>query len=157
MVRSTYKIAMYTKIQIRYNVLISRKLLYPITLWSKDAKHWNFYRNSVWPTAPLLPLLGITQGSQIRTSSSMESNSTLKYGMEGDPNCTLLFNTVLKLPSGQEGSLISSWSLSGTRQGPEDWLLCLKDPGTCPFYQSDQSGPHCNFQRWCVLLCFDFS
>lgn len=77
----------------------------------------------------------------------MKSQSNLKYGMEDDPNCTLLFNTVLKLSPWQESSLVSSWSLSWTRQGPEDRLLCLREPGTCPFKQPDESGPHCNFQR----------
>ena len=65
--------------------------------------------------------------------------------MEGDPHYTLLFNTVLKLSQLQEGSLISSWSLSWTIQGPEDRLLCLKEPATRSFKQLGQSGPHCNF------------
>lgn len=39
MARSMYKIATYTKKHIGYNVLISRKLLYPVTFRTRDAKH----------------------------------------------------------------------------------------------------------------------
>jgi len=57
MVRSIHKIATYTKQHIRYNVLISRNLLYPVTLRSRDAKHWNFYSN--WECDAPPPFLGI--------------------------------------------------------------------------------------------------
>jgi hypothetical protein len=34
MVRSVHEVARYTKIHVKYNVLISGKLRYPATLWS---------------------------------------------------------------------------------------------------------------------------
>jgi hypothetical protein len=157
-VRSICKIAMYNKKCIGYNILISRNLLYPVTLRSRDAKHWNFYSNRVCdlPRPPPPQLLWLTTASPVWTRSSMEPSSTLNYGMEGDPNCIFSFNMVMKLSPWQEDSLISSWSLSWTRQGPEDWLLCLKEPGTCPFNQPHQSFPPCNIHGRRVLFMFWF-
>ena len=122
---------------IMCNVITARKLI-PSNVWSQRCWIFQLLLYQILCAHTPHPHLKLRKASQILTRwSTSVSKSTPKSVVAVDPNCTLSFNTVVKLSHREVSVMISSWSFSWTRQEHEDSVLWPQEPGTQP----DESGP----------------